>query len=282
MNDSTRVMRPPRRAWPPAARTAAAIIAAAGLALPAAAFGGSPSSTAPAARRMRERQRAPSRPAPSCSPSPAACARTACRNSPTPTQRGQTQVPSLRELGVSSSQFEAAEKACQTCSRPAPTTSSPGRGAAAADRHAEVQPVHAPATGCRTGPTRPPIPRAAPSSRSRHVPGTDRSYWRSPRITSQEQKCRTPAAERASEGFRLASRRRSPRCCLARRSGSRRERRAAPCGERAARPASGRGRPVRFVCLAASRLLVAVVAVVAAALLVVRSVRRWRQVGRLV
>jgi hypothetical protein len=44
MNDSTRVMRRPRRAWPPAARTAAAIIATAALALLAAACGGSPSS----------------------------------------------------------------------------------------------------------------------------------------------------------------------------------------------------------------------------------------------
>ena len=45
MNDSTRVIRRPRRAWPPTARTAAAIIGAAGLVLPAAACGGSPSST---------------------------------------------------------------------------------------------------------------------------------------------------------------------------------------------------------------------------------------------
>ena len=47
MNDSTRVMRRPRRAWPPAARAAAAIIATAALALLAAACGGSPSSTGP-------------------------------------------------------------------------------------------------------------------------------------------------------------------------------------------------------------------------------------------
>jgi hypothetical protein len=44
MNDSTRVMRWPRRAWPPTARTAA-IIATAALALLAAACSGSPSST---------------------------------------------------------------------------------------------------------------------------------------------------------------------------------------------------------------------------------------------
>lgn len=45
MNDSTRVMRRPRRSRHPAARTAAAIIATAALALLAAACGGSPSST---------------------------------------------------------------------------------------------------------------------------------------------------------------------------------------------------------------------------------------------
>jgi hypothetical protein len=44
MNDSTRVLRRPRRAWPPAARAAAAIVAAAALAVLAAACGGSPSS----------------------------------------------------------------------------------------------------------------------------------------------------------------------------------------------------------------------------------------------
>ena len=47
MNDSTRVMRRPRRARPPAARAAAAIIATAALALLTAACGGSPSSTGP-------------------------------------------------------------------------------------------------------------------------------------------------------------------------------------------------------------------------------------------
>ena len=44
MNDSTRAMRRPQRAWLPAARTAAAIIAAAALVLPATACS-SPSST---------------------------------------------------------------------------------------------------------------------------------------------------------------------------------------------------------------------------------------------
>ena len=47
MNDSTRVMRRPRRARPPAGRTAAAIIATAALALLAAACSSSPSSTGP-------------------------------------------------------------------------------------------------------------------------------------------------------------------------------------------------------------------------------------------
>ncbi len=46
MNNSTSVMRWPRRAWPPIARTKAAIIATAALALLAAACSGSPSSTA--------------------------------------------------------------------------------------------------------------------------------------------------------------------------------------------------------------------------------------------
>jgi hypothetical protein len=47
MNHGTRVMRPPRRARPSVARTAAAVIATAALALLAAAWGGSPSSARP-------------------------------------------------------------------------------------------------------------------------------------------------------------------------------------------------------------------------------------------
>ena len=82
MNDSTRVMRRPRRARPPAARTAAAIIATAVLALLAAACGGSPSSTGSGgssnAGGSASSQIGISRSL------TAACARTACRTSPTP------------------------------------------------------------------------------------------------------------------------------------------------------------------------------------------------------
>jgi hypothetical protein len=109
MNDSARVMRRPRRAWPPAARTAAAIIAPAALALLAAACSGSPSSTGPGGSPN----------AGGSASSPSAVAFSGCMRShgvpnfPDPGSSGALPKTSAQLLGVSSSQFQAAQRACQ-------------------------------------------------------------------------------------------------------------------------------------------------------------------------
>ena len=109
MNDSTRVMRRPRRAWPPAARTAAAVIAAAALALLAAACSGSPSSTGSGGSSNAR----------GSANSPSAVAYSQCMRShgvpnfPDPPSNGQVPKASAQQLGVSTSQLQAAQTACQ-------------------------------------------------------------------------------------------------------------------------------------------------------------------------
>ncbi len=110
MNDSTRVMRRPRRAWPPAARTAVAIIATAALALlTAACSGGSPSSAGSGG--------SPS--AGGSSSSPSAVAYSACMRShgvpkfPDPGSGGAIPKGDAQDFGVSTSQLQAAQSACQ-------------------------------------------------------------------------------------------------------------------------------------------------------------------------
>jgi hypothetical protein len=108
MNDSTRVTRRPLRAWPPAARTAAAVIATSVLGL-LAACSGSPSSAgsggAPAAGGSAG--------------SPSAVAYSACvrshgvPNYPDPDGAGQLPKTDARILGVSTSQYQAAQQACR-------------------------------------------------------------------------------------------------------------------------------------------------------------------------
>jgi hypothetical protein len=108
MNHSTRVMRRPRRAGPPAARTAAGIIAAAALAL-LAACGGSPSSAGSGG----------SPGAGGSASSPSAVAYSHCirsrgvPNFPDPGGSGAVPKADAQQLGVSSSQLQAAERACQ-------------------------------------------------------------------------------------------------------------------------------------------------------------------------
>ena len=109
MSDSTRPIRPPRRAWPPTMRTAAAIIAAAGLVLPVAAFGGSPSSSGPGASTSAGVSAASQLLAFS------RCMRAhGVPNFPDP-QPGATNAkfPGAQQLGVSGSRYQAAVKACQ-------------------------------------------------------------------------------------------------------------------------------------------------------------------------
>jgi hypothetical protein len=108
MNDRTRVVRRPRRAGPATARTTAAIIATAGLALLAAACGGSGSSTDSGS---------PS--AGGSTTSPSAVGYSACMRShgvpnfPDPESSGHVPKADAQQLGVSPSQLQAAERACK-------------------------------------------------------------------------------------------------------------------------------------------------------------------------
>jgi hypothetical protein len=109
MSDRTCVRHRPRRAWRLAVRTAAVIIATAGLALLASACGGGPSSTG-------------SRGSPNAggsASSPSAVAYSACIRShgvpdfPDPTSGGGIPKGGAQQFGVSSSQLQAAQTACQ-------------------------------------------------------------------------------------------------------------------------------------------------------------------------
>jgi hypothetical protein len=106
-NDSTHVTRRPRRARPPTARIAAAIIATAGLALLAAACSGNLSSTAAGG----------SPDAGDSSSSPSAVSYSDCMRShgvpnyPDPSN-GQLPKGGAQAFGVSSSMFSAAQSAC--------------------------------------------------------------------------------------------------------------------------------------------------------------------------
>jgi hypothetical protein len=110
MNDSTGVTRRPWRAWPPTARTAVAVIATAVLALLAAACSGGSRSSAGSGG-------APN--AGGSSSSPSAVAYSACMRShrvpnfPDPTTNGQVPKADPQQLGVSTSQLQAAQRACQ-------------------------------------------------------------------------------------------------------------------------------------------------------------------------
>src|SRR5258708_21284288 len=109
MNDATPVMRRPRQAWPPTARTTAAASATAALAL-LAACSGSPSSPPGSGGSPN---------AAGSSSSPSAVAYSACMRShgvpnfPDPASSGQVPKAEAQALGVSSSQLQAAQTACQ-------------------------------------------------------------------------------------------------------------------------------------------------------------------------
>jgi hypothetical protein len=113
MNDSTRVIRRPRRASPPTARTAAAIVSTAALALLSAACSGSPSSTGSGGSSN----------AGGSANSPSAVGYSHCMRShgvpnyPDPdssnTLRSGLPKVSPQQLGVTNSRFQAAENACR-------------------------------------------------------------------------------------------------------------------------------------------------------------------------
>jgi hypothetical protein len=107
MNHGTRVMRRPPRVRPPPARTAAAIMAAVILVLLAAACSGSASSAG----------RSPG--AGGSANSPSAVAYSGCMRShgvpnfPDPASSGQLPKGDGQQFGVSTSQYQAAQQACQ-------------------------------------------------------------------------------------------------------------------------------------------------------------------------
>jgi hypothetical protein len=107
MNHSIRVICWPWRAWPPTARTATALIAAAGLALLPAVCSGSPSSTGSGGSANA-----------GGSPSSQQLAFSRCMRSngvmhfPDPSSNGQIPKKTPQQLGVSSSRYQAAQRAC--------------------------------------------------------------------------------------------------------------------------------------------------------------------------
>jgi hypothetical protein len=109
MNDGTPVMRRSGQAWPAAARTAAAAIATAALALLAACTGSPSSATGSSGSPT----------AAGSSSSPSAVAYSSCMRShgvpnfPDPASNGQVPKADTQALGVSSSQLQTAQTACQ-------------------------------------------------------------------------------------------------------------------------------------------------------------------------
>ena len=96
MNQSNPVIRRPLRGWPPRSRLVVAIIAAASLALPVAAFGSSQSTNTQKSLAYSRCMRAHG-----------------VLKFPDPQRSGAIPKLGLQELGVSSTVFQSAQKACQ-------------------------------------------------------------------------------------------------------------------------------------------------------------------------
>jgi len=176
MNHSTGATHRPRRAWPPTARTAAAVIAAASLALPVAAYGSSPASAVSRSTNT---------------PKPlgySRCMRThGVPSFPDPTSSGVLPKISVQEL--KSPQFQAAEKACQHL-LPAGTHDqySPGEAQQLLIgmlRFSRCVRSH----GVPNWPDPTTDAEGRPEFPLSNVPGTNRSYWRSQRITHVANEC---------------------------------------------------------------------------------------------
>ena len=188
MNRSTRVIRRPRRAWLPTARTAAAVIATASVALPVAAFGGSPPSTvaggSPDARDSALSQPTNTQKALAFS----RCMRShGVPNYPDPNSSGASPKVSRQEL--SSPQFQAAQSACQYL-LPAGTDDMfpPGEVQQLLIgmlRFSRCMRSH----GVPNWPDPTTDFEGRPEFPLSHVPGTDRNYWHSPRITHAGNEC---------------------------------------------------------------------------------------------
>jgi hypothetical protein len=121
MNDRTRVTRQRRRAWPTTARTAVAVIAAAGLALLATACGGSSGSPVAQLASTATQTSTSSNTAAASTQGNGAVAFARCMRShrvpnwPDPNSSGVFDKSKLtsQQLGASSSQVQAAQSACQ-------------------------------------------------------------------------------------------------------------------------------------------------------------------------
>ncbi len=188
MNDSTRVTRPTRRSWPPTARTAAAIIATASLATPVAAFGSSPSHIV-AGGSSNARGSALSQ----STNTQKALAYSRCMRShdvpnfPDPNTSGD--LPKVSQQELNNPQFQAAERACQAL-LPAGTNDQYPPG--------EVQQLLIGMlrfSQCMRSHEVPNWPDPTTDSEGRpefpleRVPGTNRNYWHSPRITHAGDEC---------------------------------------------------------------------------------------------
>jgi hypothetical protein len=114
MNNSTRVADRHRRTWPPAARTSAAIIAAASLALPVAALGSSTSSTSPGGTTNARASALVRSTTTQQALAYSRCMRShGVPNFPDPGSNGAFPKVAPQQLGVSSSQFQAAQNHCR-------------------------------------------------------------------------------------------------------------------------------------------------------------------------
>jgi hypothetical protein len=189
VNDSTRAIRRPRRAWSPTARTAATIIATASLAFSAAAYGSSPSSTGPGgaanARASADSQSTNTQKLLAFS----RCMRShGVPNYPDPTSSGA--IPKVSGQQASSPQFQAAQRACQNL-LPAGTNDQfpPGEVRLLLIgmlRFSRCMRSH----GVPNWPDPTTDVEGRPEFPLSHVPGTNRNYWHSPRINRVGNECR--------------------------------------------------------------------------------------------
>ncbi len=201
MNDSTRVMRRPRRARPTTARTAAAAIAAAVLGLSSAACsGGSPSSASSASASTTGSARSPSAIAYS------ACVRShGVTNFPDPDSSGQVPKGDAQHFGVSTSQLQAAQSACQalypdsdgSLDQQAQECMSTGNCPQALVQ--QILTVEQKFAACMRSHGVPDWPDPSIDAEGRpifamsDVPGRNRSYWRTPQITAKVDACQRQA-----------------------------------------------------------------------------------------
>ena len=187
MDDKARAVRGPRRAWPPVARTAAAIIATAAFALPVAAYGASPSTIAGGSSTARASALSLS------ANTQKALAYSRCMRShgaptfPDPNSSGA--LPKVSNQELNSPQFQSAERACQRL-LPAGTNDQFPPG--------EVQQLLIGMLGfsrCMRSHGVPNWPDPTTDAEGRpefplsHIPGTNRSYWHSPRIAHVGSEC---------------------------------------------------------------------------------------------